>query len=78
MSISYLNSLTSRSVVSGFVFAGVYDEILSTSQISVRITTKSTVNNYALFVYYSNDEVNVVSQDLFTYTDNYNNLLFLY
>ena len=51
MSISYLNSLTSRSVESGFVFAGVYDEILSTSQISVRITTKSTVNNYALFVY---------------------------
>ena len=76
MSISYLNSLTPRNVVSGFVFTGVYDEILSTSQISVRITTKSTVNSYALFVYYSNDKVNVVSQEIFTYTDNYNNLLY--
>ena len=63
MSISYLNSLTPRNVESGFVFTGVYDEILSTSQISVRITTKSTVNSYALAIEYSNDKVNVVSQE---------------
>ena len=77
MSISYLNSLTPRNVVSGFVFTGVYDEILSTSQISVRITTKSSVNSYALFVYYSNDKVNVVSQELFTVIDTYNYINYL-
>ncbi len=72
MSISFLNSLTPRNVVSGFVFTGVYDEILSASQISVIITTTSVINSYTLFVEYSNDKVNVVSQESSIAIDNLN------
>ncbi len=50
MSISYLNSLTPRNVVSGFVFNGVYDEILTASQIIVRVTTTSVINSYTLYI----------------------------
>ncbi len=77
MSISFLNSLTPRNVVSGFVFTGVYDEVLSTSQISVRITTTSVINSYTLFVEYSNDKVNVVTQESYIAIDNLNYLQYL-
>ncbi len=78
MSISYLNSLTPRNVVSGFVFNGVYDDILSTSQITTRITANvNTDNHYTLLIEYSNDKVNVVSFETSTVIFDYNKLLYL-
>ena len=76
MSISYLNSLTPRNVVSGFVFAGVYDEILSTSQITTRVTNTFVNNSYTLLVQYSNDKVNEVNNEIYYSTNNYNNLIY--
>ena len=75
MSISYLNSLTNRSVVNGFVFTGVYDDILSTSQITTRITNTIINNGYTLLVQYSNDKVNEVNKEIYYSSNNYNNLL---
>jgi hypothetical protein len=77
MSISYLNSLTPRNVVSGFVFTGVYDDILSASQITTRITANvNTDNNYTLLIEYSNDKVNVVSFETSTVIFDYNKLIY--
>ena len=78
MSISYLNSLTPRNVVNGFVFDGVYDEILTASQITTRITANvNTDNHYTLLIEYSNDKVNVVSFETSTVIFDYNKLLYL-
>jgi len=77
MSISYLNSLTPRNVVSGFVFIGVYDDILSTSQITTRITANvNTDNHYTLLIEYSNDKFNVVSSETSTLIFDYNKLIY--
>jgi len=76
MSISYLNSLTPRNVVSGFVFNGVYDDILSASQITVRVTNTFATSNYTLSLQYSNDKVNVVNTETLQYTNTDNNLLY--
>ena len=76
MSISYLNSLTPRNVVSGFVFTGVYDDILSASQITTRITNTFANNSYTLLVQYSNDKVNEVNNEIYYSTNNYNNLIY--
>ncbi len=77
MSISYLNSLTPRNVVSGFVFNGVYDDILSASQITTRITANvNTDNHYTLLIEYSNDKVNVVSFETTTVIFDYNKLIY--
>jgi len=75
MSISYLNSLTPRNVKSGFVFAGVYDDILSAAQITTRITNTFVNNSYTLLVQYSNDKVNEVNNEIYYSTNNYNNLI---
>jgi hypothetical protein len=78
MSVSVLNSRSNIDVSAGYVFNGVYEEVVEYSQILVNIRANNTTdNNYTLLLEFSPDRINVVSNESTTVIFDYNKLLYI-
>ncbi len=78
MAVSLLNSRSNIDVPVGYIFNGVYEEVVEYSQILVNIRAQNTTdNNYILLIEFSPDKINVVSTETTTLIFDYNKLLYI-
>ena len=78
MSVSVLNSRSNIDVPQGYIFNGVYEDVVEYSQILLNIRANNTTdNNYTLLIEFSPDRINVVSNETTTVIFDYNKLWYI-
>ena len=78
MSVSVLNSRSNIDVPTGYIFNGVYEDVVEYSQILLNIRANNTTdNNYTLLIEFSPDRINVVSNETSTVIFDYNKLWYI-
>ena len=78
MSVSVLNSRSNIDVPTGYIFNGVYEDVVEYSQILLNIRANNTTdNNYTLLIEFSPDRINVVSNETTTVIFDYNKLWYI-
>jgi len=78
MSVSVLNSRSNIDVSTGYIFNGIYEEVVEYSQILLNIRANNTTdNNYTLLIEFSPDRINVVSNETTTVIFDYNKLWYI-